>query len=521
MKNRTTSLLKLLFIWLPTTVSASPYDYCSQILAKGVHDIHESTHNIQDENLLVAWACAADSGSTNNQITLDLIIGSLPERGSFSNVEEWLKSNCTREQRRHGTGDYSHNLVQLVNSNIVDAWKSCVGGQNKGLICFAEDTGTSMTFTIAWNPGPGIPRTMDMELSIRNLNSNLSLPSKLIPGEDALDLTLVDPNEEAKVVVRATDNVSFRTSCSYLMIPKQSIASRPPVTVPGDGGNTPPTPAPPKTVKGPYPETFLREYEIGNLYIQVHRASSGLDNRPQASVKLPDGFRLLSGGAQVTWASPGNLLTSSFPLNDTEWAATATDYRGSSKGIISVYAIGARMSDGTKIPNSVYQLVTKKSEKKKQPTDFASVFDSYTLLGGGARVWNSSNPKYQSFLVGSFPLGKSWIGGAKDHVHSNLSEVSSYAIGISTEFLNKNAKVQSTVTEVTSEYLLRVPQGNCAVGQGEVLIGGGARANWQDEGLLLTSSYPNSYASWSSMAKEHEVHDSGTISTWCIGLKGI
>jgi len=491
----------------------SPYDYCSQILANGVHDIYDSTHNVKEESLLIAWACSADASSSTSRLTLELIIASLPEGGGFSDVETWQRQRCSSEQRQHGTGDFSHNLVQLVNSNVVDAWKSCVGGQNKGLICFAEDTGTSLTFTIGWNPGPGIPRVLDMEVGLRNVTSALTLPTKLIPGEDTLDLVVSTPDIEAKVVVRATDNSSFRTSCSYLMIPMQKIVTPP--TIPDDDEK----PVPPPVVRGPYPETFFREYDIGNLYIQVHRVSSGLSNAPQASVKLPDGFVLLSGGAQVNWTSPGNLLTSSYPLSSSEWTASATDYRGASQGTVTVYAIGARMIDGSKIPSNVYDLVIKTSDKKRRPTALAQLLDDFTLVGGGAQVINPVGLKHSSFLLGSYPTANSWTASATDHAHVNPAQVVSYAIGFQTKFLSDIAQVQTTLKEVTSQFLLRVPQGSCSIGQNEVLIGGGARVNWKNLGLLMTSSYPESLSSWGSMAKEHEVHDVGTMTTWCLGLK--
>lgn len=497
-------------------LASSPYDYCSQILAKGVHDIYDSTHSITDKNLLIAWACSSDSSSASNQATLDLILGNLPERAGYSSNEQWLKENCTSDQRERGSGDYSHNLIQRVNGAVVDAWKNCVGGQNKGLICFAEDSGNSLTFNIGWNPGPGIPRTLDMELSLRNMSSSNTLPLKLIPGEDALDFVFINPEQEAKVVVRATDNISFRASCSYLMIPKQKIEIVPPGT-PGDGT----TPPPVKIIRGPYPETFVREYDMGNLYIQVHSVTSALANAPQATVKLPEGFKLISGGAHVSWSAPGNLLTTSFPLSASEWSASATDYRFASKGTITAYAIGARMADGSKIPDNVYQLVTQKSLKKQKASILVRLDEGFTLLGGGARVWNAANQKNLSFLTGSFPMENGWAAMAKDHVHTNLAEVNAYAIGLKSIFLSSVAQVQTTIKQVDSQFQLSVPQGNCSVGQNEFLIGGGALLTWQKDGLLLTSSYPDSPTSWSSMGKMHEKSDLGTISTWCLGVKVI
>lgn len=51
------------------------------------------------------------------------------------------------------------------------------------------------------------------------------------------------------------------------------------------------------------------------------------------------------------------------------------------------------------------------------------------------------------------------------------------------------------------------------------MVGGGAALNFSGAGLLLTQSYPRESNTWEGQAKDHLVADSGTIDTYCIGVK--
>src|SRR5262249_53982649 len=69
------------------------------------------------------------------------------------------------------------------------------------------------------------------------------------------------------------------------------------------------------------------------------------------------------------------------------------------------------------------------------------------------------------------------------------------------------------------------PKATATVGSGYVLTGGGAQANWQDNGNFLTASYPDLPAnattatSWVASSKDHFVADVSTITAYAIGMK--
>lgn len=95
----------------------------------------------------------------------------------------------------------------------------------------------------------------------------------------------------------------------------------------------------------------LRTYAIGMRLTGVDRATlksktilrtktSGSAPHPGTSVSLPDGYTLIGGGARVNWTGNGNLLTESYPTNNTTWKVASKDHYGDSPATITAYAIG-------------------------------------------------------------------------------------------------------------------------------------------------------------------------------------
>ncbi|MBN4077285.1 hypothetical protein JYT19_00070 [Sulfobacillus acidophilus] len=489
---------------------ASPYDHCGQILANGIYDTYMTTKDSYEETLLKNWACSSDSSSETNIFSLNLIVSGIGGGVAYENSQAWKQDNCASDETQYKTGDYSHNLIQEVNPGIVEAWKECVSEKNKGLICYAEESDSSISFKIDWNPPPGMPRNLNAQIGLRNLNSLIELPTNLLPGEDTLDLVIDDPGQEAKVILRASNGETFRTSCSYLLLPPPEAAGPP--TDPGK---------PDDIVKGPYTETFVREYVIGNLYIQVHEKHSGLSNAPWVEVTVPENFKILSGGARTNWSQPGNLLTSSYPVNDRTWFVSAAEHGIASKATITAYAVAARMIDGSPIPNNVYQIESFQSGKSSLAKGLVSLPREYQIIGGGARVLNTV-PKHRNLLFASYPYGeRSWVAASKDHQYENPASIIAYVIGFDVNFLAYQAKVDAFIKNETSIYEEEAPAGLCTVERGAVLIGGGARANWKRKGIFLTASYPQSYSTWVTKAKSHNAPENSNVTTWCIGLKSL
>jgi hypothetical protein len=65
------------------------------------------------------------------------------------------------------------------------------------------------------------------------------------------------------------------------------------------------------------------------------------------------------------------------------------------------------------------------------------------------------------------------------------------------------------------------PSATATVPQGYVLTGGGAQANWNSKGSLLTASYPNDSTGWVAKSKDHGSgnEEAATVTAYAIGIK--
>ena len=161
------------------------------------------------------------------------------------------------------------------------------------------------------------------------------------------------------------------------------------------------------------------------LTTHILSVTSALHAHPEARVKVPDGYKLVGGGAKDDWTGAGNLLTSSFPESNNTWMASGKDHRQSGAGTITAYAIALYDPDDiweTKIFHS-----TSPSEEH-HPMKETAVEPGYVMVGGGARVhWRGRG----NLLLASYPKDKTtWRAHSKDHVEPSPATITTYAIGL-------------------------------------------------------------------------------------------
>lgn len=63
------------------------------------------------------------------------------------------------------------------------------------------------------------------------------------------------------------------------------------------------------------------------------------------------------------------------------------------------------------------------------------------------------------------------------------------------------------------------PVATAIIGNGYVLTGGGAIANWSGNGSLLTASYPEGTTGWTAKSKDHVNPESTSVTAYVIGMK--
>jgi hypothetical protein len=231
---------------------------------------------------------------------------------------------------------------------------------------------------------------------------------------------------------------------------------------------------------------------------------------------------ILGGGAFVDWdgpcsppSPPGNLLTGMFPNGSgTTWTVSSKDHLKVSKAIISGYCVFAQMKNGAPIEEDNYRVVADTSKVLPHPSLQVALPSSFTLVGGGARADYGGAG---SLLYASFPQdgADTWIGSAKDHIESDPSTVTVWAIGLRRSFLSKNGMGVSTIARASR--VAHHPRIFVVI-PGFHMTGGGARVAWKTAGNLLTASFPQDRETWVAEGKDHLVEDPATVTAWAIGF---
>jgi MAC/Perforin domain len=233
---------------------------------------------------------------------------------------------------------------------------------------------------------------------------------------------------------------------------------------------------------------------------------------PEARTTIPDGYKLLSGGALDDWSGAGNLLTSSFPESNNTWRASGKDHTIVSPAKITAYAIV------TYDPDDIWDIAQSSSispQKEAHPSHQVSVKDGYTLIGGGVQVhWSSSG----SLLTACYPRddGKTWACAAKDHLVSDPSTITAYAISLK---CNVNGLRVLQHIQKSSSNPEPWPRAAASPRSGYSLVGGGAAANWSVAGSLLTASYPSSERTWEGRSKDHGVAEPVILDVYAVAVK--
>lgn len=246
------------------------------------------------------------------------------------------------------------------------------------------------------------------------------------------------------------------------------------------------------------------------LRLEMFHAVSSAAQHPSDTLVVPAGHKILGGGARVEYSGPGNMLTASYPENDTTWIASSKDHGVASVGTVEVWVI--TVYD----PQDEWDVVidSQAGAPANHPTANVILPGGYTLTGGGAKVTYHGSG---SLLTASFPLGLTgWQADSKDHQYADIATVTAYAIGI---------RPRSGAPPPQSQVFVAVgPQAAHAaaavtVGAGYLLVGGGARVIYGGAGNMLTASFPDGGGQWTALSKDHFISDPATVTAFAIGIR--
>lgn len=152
----------------------------------------------------------------------------------------------------------------------------------------------------------------------------------------------------------------------------------------------------------------------------------------------------------------------------------------------------------------------------KLPPHFARD-TGYVLVGGGAEVEDSAAGG--GLLTTNAPANTAtWVASSKDHITGHSHRIRAYAVGMKLSGMTE-ATLRSlvTITRATSAVSNR-PTASVSVPVGHNLLSGGAQVTYNGAGLLLTESYPSGDFAWRASAKDHQIADTGSITTAVISV---
>jgi hypothetical protein len=157
-----------------------------------------------------------------------------------------------------------------------------------------------------------------------------------------------------------------------------------------------------------------------------------------------------------------------------------------------------------------------------------SVDPDFVLIGGGARVSNSSNTSsgVNALLTAAYPKNDgqfaTFVADSKEHLIPHYHRLWVYAIGMrlidvgGTPIPASTIKSLMNITTVTSGFSGQ-PTATANIPSGYLMLSGGAQVNWLHPGNLLVKSMPLGL-SWTAKAKDHLQVSSATITSSALSI---
>lgn len=181
-------------------------------------------------------------------------------------------------------------------------------------------------------------------------------------------------------------------------------------------------------------EATLKSY----IYRGVSSYSSS-SAYPTRQISLPSGYELLSGGSEISWTNPGNLLVNSHPIGVSTWYSGGKDHVSSSPAQIKSYILGIKRD----IPNygtldtNIYQANALSGGTLSVGISLGNTGYVLTGVGGSAMQGEISGCGCWGRMLYGLRPSTNGLGATvytKDHVYqdipSKVQRTYVYAIGI-------------------------------------------------------------------------------------------
>jgi len=171
---------------------------------------------------------------------------------------------------------------------------------------------------------------------------------------------------------------------------------------------------------------------VDSLTIESIAARSELASHPSVFVTVPNGFKIIGGGAMIDAVEPSNFLTASYPFDRETWFAAGKDHEIDSPAAITAWAIAIQDPDDI-WDVQIFSATSAALSHPKVAVTFPNGTD-YVLTGGGAFVNYTGAGNMLNASFPTQPLGNGdwygWEAHSKDHDISDPAQLTAYAIGM-------------------------------------------------------------------------------------------
>ena len=269
------------------------------------------------------------------------------------------------------------------------------------------------------------------------------------------------------------------------------------------------------------------DYQI-EIFSSTTPVDPAADGETTFYPNIASGYKVLGGGAVIDTLSGDAFITASYPDVDpgasvpVGWTVASKHIGSGTEARITGYAI-ALLDPNDCWDVQVFSNAT--TTPAAHPTASVTVGQGYVLTGGGAMVPQNAGGN-GNFLFKSVPnsAGNGWVVQSKDHIVSDHTNITAYAIGI-------KAKGAGVVTPVSYSAAGKpsAPNAdpmadasganNVFPGRDCVLTGGGANDAWTSLGNMLTANYPAGTNTWLAFGRSHGGDDASVMTAYTVCLK--
>jgi len=217
------------FSLVPSITVGGPYDHCAQILSDGKFNTTIVQQSAQNMSYAFNWLCSQEYAESSTTVGQKLnavwktIMGGVEySRHNFNLVKQ---DYCSQDINVYTATEKSFMYSYIADPDVVKAWRDCVVGKNRGLVCNATPEGNDVFVSVEMGHGPGGDLTSS-KLQVANLTPifpDTVVPTSLKQGDSIMiPYGRTKPNDRSIFLLSGSTNLGA-TNCMFRIPPLRPL----------------------------------------------------------------------------------------------------------------------------------------------------------------------------------------------------------------------------------------------------------------------------------------------------------